>query len=66
MSSRKSSLRADKTLDLLDFRNNNFELSRQRKNSMGVNRVALDELHSNVNITLDEKLTAKLVFVKKL
>lgn len=65
MSSRKSSLR-DKTLDLLDFKNNNFELSRQRKNSMGVNRVALDELHSNINITLDEKLTAKLVFVKKL
>lgn len=41
MSSRKSSVRIDRTQELIDFRNRNIDLPRQRKNSAASNRVTL-------------------------
>ena len=66
MTTRKSSLKFDRTQDFIDLKINNLGLPKQRKNSLGITRPTLEEMNTNFNITLDEKFTNRLVFVKRL
>lgn len=56
----------DRTLDLIDVCKRS-DSSRMRKHSVNLHRGGtLEELHNNIGMAIDEKLTNKLLFMKKL